>query len=436
MSAIGPGRAERHPWRRAVLLAAAAALLRLAYVFLLTDYPAYLVSDMRGYWHRAHVHLAGAGTGSVEWAVWPPFYHVALAGLLAGLDAIGVEGARWLAATLAVQAVLGGVAVGAVHVVARSVLPRPALADAVAALYAVTYPLVYLSAFVLSENLAVPALALAAACAVHRGAGGGRVPAAGTFLGIAVATRPALGALVPAFLVYAAASGPRGGRLLRVLAFTGGLLAVTGAASVANARLSGGELRGLGANGGVNFFVAQCRVHRLESVFREGGRTLTYRIVHPQFVDEPWRPWVATDHPPYDERYFYGRGLECWRERPLTLLENAAEARKLLWGPLFPSFTSARGFVALDPAFAALIAGAVAVALLGVPLAWVRTGRGTPELWLLWSLLALTLATASLWGAERRFLLPVVFAAYACAASVVVRGGGRAPAMSERPAPA
>jgi hypothetical protein len=399
---------------------AAALLVRLGYVFLATDYPAHLVSDMRGYWERAHFHLAGVPTGSREWALWPPFYHVVLAGLFRFVETLGVGSVHWLGATLGFHAVLGALAAGAVHVLAHGVLRRPAMADGVAILYAVTYPIVYLEAFVLSENVAIPTLAAATTGVAVSRFGSAGLAAGGALLGAAIAARPGLAVLVPAFLGYvclARSGSPR--RAGPLLAFAGALALVIGGVSLGNVRLSDGMLRGIGRNGGVNFFITQCRVHRVDTIFAEGDRTVSYRIVHPQFALETWRTWVATDQPPYAEGYYYRRGVDCWRERPITLVANLPELRKLVWGPFFPSVPRARGFTTLDPVFAVLIAGATVVALVA-PIAWRGRPRPAPELWLLWSLLVLTFLGAYLYGAERRFLLPVVFAAYVCAASVVM----------------
>ncbi len=415
-----PAAGRRHPWRRTAAFGLGGCLVRVAYIWLATDPPSLLVSDMRGYWQRAHLQLAGALTGSEGWAVWPPFYHVTLAGLLRLCQAAGLDPARWLDATLALHAALGGLAVGAVHVLARQVLRRPAMADGVAALYAVTFPIVYLEAFVLAENVAIPALVVGTACVLAARLRAPGLALGGALLGIAVAARPGLAMLVPAFVAYVVPPRRPAGRGLRPLAaLGGGFLVVVGLVSVGNAWLSGGALRGLARNGGLNFFLTQCRVQRLDSLYDDHGRLTRYRIVPPQFADEPWRPWVATDQPPYAERYFYRRGLQCWRERPLTLLENVLELRKLVWGPFFPSVPGARGRTLLGPVFGILIAGATVVAGLA-PLAWRDRARISPELWLLWGLLALTAVAAFFFGAERRFLLPVVFAAYVCAASVVV----------------
>ncbi|HTE40972.1 MAG TPA: hypothetical protein VK629_09080 [Steroidobacteraceae bacterium] len=77
--------------RRLYWLLAISCVVKLLYVFCLTDYSNYLFSDFGGYWNRALERLRGHDTDYDQWAIWPPLPHILLTFFFRVIDLAGLS---------------------------------------------------------------------------------------------------------------------------------------------------------------------------------------------------------------------------------------------------------------------------------------------------------------------------------------------------------
>jgi YD repeat-containing protein len=402
--------------RRPVLwLLVASGCLKLAYVFLLTDYPHYLFSDFQGYWDRARERIDGNEFSYSQWALWPALPHILLSWYLRAVDLAGLSALR-LEAVLAANVLLSTGGVALVFGIAQQTLRHDRWAFAVAALYAFTFPLVYLNAFVMSEHVAVLCV-LGAMWIVLRYRRNGRALAgAGAFLGLAVGLRPALGMLGLPFAAYVAAADWFDRRaVVRAALFAAGFFAVVGGVVFENYRISQGQLVGLAANGGVNFYFAQCRTH--EVISRHNG--YLYRLVSPTTVEYPENGLLDVQRPFHDQSFFGALGWQCLREQPAFWRGALSRIHGLFFGPFLPAASSARGFDFLMAPFRWFFV----FCALSLPLAVFvgrRHGVHAGALALLGGALGVELITVLFFGAEHRYLYPMLAPLYVLCACVVM----------------
>jgi 4-amino-4-deoxy-L-arabinose transferase-like glycosyltransferase len=396
-------------------LLAVSALVKLVYVFALTDYPRYLFSDFWGYWSRALERLGGNELGASQWAIWPPLPHIVLSWYLRAVDLAGLTAWR-LEAVLAANVAMSTASVALVYGIAEQALQRRKWALAVATLYAFTFPLIYFNAFVMSEHLSTLCMLASLWLALRFRASAGVLLAAGLLLGLASAQRPAFGLFGLAFFAYIAAAGGSGRHsLLRAVAFSLGFALVVGAAALEAQRISSGRVAGLGANGGINFYFSHCRPHQVIARYNNED----YSIVAPALADRPENGSMRFDRPVHDQRFFTGLGWQCLREQPDVLAGGLERFRNLFFGPLLPTAPSARGFDSLLPVFRWLLF----FCALALPLAaFVRRESGVrPDaLALLGGLLALAAAGLYIFSAEHRYLYPLAAPLYIVCAAIVL----------------
>lgn len=201
-------------------------------------------------------------------AARPPVYPLALAAVYA-LAGERPEAGR------AFQVALGVLAVALVYALARALIPeRPWAAFVAAALAAVSPQLVFISSYLLAENLYI-VVALLFLLAFARGPAGERRPrrllAAGVLLGIGSLTRPNL---FPFALVVLAAMLLPGGGPLRSRAVRAALVALGIAVSIApwairNGRVIGGPVL-FTTHGGITFYQGNNEVALAEPRYRGG----------------------------------------------------------------------------------------------------------------------------------------------------------------------
>ena len=398
------------------LLLLASAALKLYYVFGLTAYPSYLFSDFGAYWTRALERAAGPQFDYAQWAYWPPVPHILLAWYLNTVRQLGLD--PWqLEAALVANVAASTACVALVYGIARETLGRRALALAVAALYAFTFPLVYFNAFVMSEHGAALFMLAALWLIVRHRQLPWALLAAGAALGLAAALRPALGLFgLPCFLYLALAERlPARAALLRGALFSLGFFMVVAAAVGETSRISRGAVVGLAANGGQNFYFTQCRVSTVTSNYYGG----VYSFTAVSHSERPEYGHVYVDVPMYDQAFFYRLGWRCLREEPHPLSVAAQRAGDLFFGPLLPTVRNAAGFPALFSPFRWLLLACVLLAplaLAGRP----ALGVDPPKVRLLAGILAAAAVTFALFGAEHRYLYPLVPLLYVLAACALL----------------
>lgn len=200
-----------------VLLSAAAAIVRIAYVLAFAG--TRLSDDETSFWAIAGNLARGQGFSYQGRATaWRPPLYTAVLGL-----------ARWTGASVRevqiAQAVLGITAVLATYLCTRLLTRSTAAALVAAAVAAVYPPFIYFSGRLLSENVAIPVYVLALALSVGwlQGRGARWAVACGAAWGLAVLARPTA---IPVAIVCVAAgaatalAGRRAGTGVRRLAET------------------------------------------------------------------------------------------------------------------------------------------------------------------------------------------------------------------------
>jgi hypothetical protein len=374
---------------------------------------------MAGYWGRAFDRFNGHW-GYSQWAVWPPFYHVILASVFHIFSLLRLPNSHWLAAILLLQCLLGSISVYALYCTCKVVLKDKRFAYLSAVLYAITYPIVYFNAFVISENVAIPLLIIATAIVLRSPSNVRRLSLGGIILAIAVGSRPAYLPFIVPFALYAWFAGGDPRTRLRSLAVIVGFVATIGLISTDNYIVSQGRLKGLSSNGGINFCIAQCKIFKIHSDSIFDGGHYVCEIVHPQFSGEPWRGTFITSEPMSNQAFFYHKGLACLKD-PETWWDDFTQLSKLFFGPVFPTFFSAKGYAQLMP-ICNWVLGLLALASIFLPpIQWAINKRSfSMEIGLLWSYLPLTVVLCYFYGSERRFLYSEIFVVYPLLFSVAL----------------
>ena len=381
-----------------------AFLARVIFIFFGTDYADYLTSDMGGYWQRALERFSGNECSVNQYAIWPPFFHIVLSWLFRVLDVFG-----WMKYALEVSLLLGAI-IGALSAWFIGVITLRAtnscqMALGTAAFYGLSYPLVYFSAFMLSENLAIPLAILSLFFAIKCNFRGSLISglalsfAAGVALGFAAGARPPYGIwAMPIFLFmwYSECQVTRKKTsFCRATAFALAFLLCISAISLENRRISSGRVTGLSANGALGLYVGIAKPYLIES-FNEGFH---YIIIPPQSTPYPERYRLKTFHPMYDQAYFLGLTANYIKRHPAFLLEFPSQLANLFVSPLFPGVGSFWGFAYFFPLWRYLF---IMLTLLAVTYPLLRIEK-SPIGWLYYSIVLLMLGLHSIFSSEHRY---------------------------------
>jgi len=375
---------------------------KLLYVFWLTDYSHYLFSDFLGYWDRALGRLQGSDLHYSQWAVWPPLPHIALGGVFRVIDLFGLSAHR-LEVVLIGNALLSTASVAFLYGIVLRLAASSRVALLVAAMYAFAFPLLYLNAFVMSEHPATAALLAAVWLLVRFPGHLGYVGGAGAVLAFAVGLRPAFGLIAVPCGLFVLLAGPFARvSISRAIAFSVGFALVIGGVVAEVGRISGGQLRGLSGNGGINFYFAQCRTHQVTSRYA----SYEYYLIPPATVDLPENGRVVVDRPFHDQGFFTALGWRCVRAQSGLWWRNVGKFHDLFFGPLLPSVNSAWGFGFLLPPFRWLALAMTLVLPLGLVVG--QRARRRDVAALLGGIVAVSLATQYAFNAEHRYVYPLL----------------------------
>ncbi len=386
--------------RRLFWLLAVSCAVKLVYVFLLTEYSQYLFSDFFGYWDRALQRLEGRDLDYHQWAVWPPLPHILLTFFFRIIDALGL-GAYRLEAVLAANVALSTAGVAFVYGIVLRLAASSRAALVVAAIYAFAFPLVYFNAFVMSEHPSVAALLAAVWLLVRYPGHIGYVSAAGALLALAVGMRPAFGLIaIPCGLYVLLAGQFARFSIKRAAMFSAAFLFVIGLVAAEVNRISHGQVRGLSANGGINFYFAQCRTHE---VFSQHS-IYSYQLVPPSTVQRVENGSVLFKEPFHNQAFYTNIGWQCVRAQPGLWWRNFAKLRDIFFGPLLPHVDSAFGYPVLLEPFRWL--GLALALVLPLGFACVRSRRA-PGAALLAGIVFVSFATQYAFNAEHRYLYPI-----------------------------
>jgi 4-amino-4-deoxy-L-arabinose transferase-like glycosyltransferase len=293
----------------------AGALLRLVFTVIHPPYN-YLYADMAGYVERAQALAAGLRLTPYD-ALGQPGTHILLAAPLwiFGSGHGGLVAATWLWWFLSSLIPL------ATWQLARQ-LVGPRAAALAAALAAFNPLLISYGAYFTSEipatALLICALALGYTAAARRNRSGIALLAlAGLFGGAAVVVRPQL---ILNLAVFALALRPW---LLnrRAIAAFACALALPVAGGIWYSSAARGQLTFIASNGGLNFFQEACSVHVL---YLSESPGTSYYFGSPVAAQlNRGTDYYYRGIAPWDEGFFYRRGLECLKRRPLSALADS-----------------------------------------------------------------------------------------------------------------
>ena len=177
------------------------ALIRLVYVLWFADYPAYLFSDMRGYWSRALEYADGDVTAYNQWRLSPVFAHAVLGEILIVLRSLGLPEGAQLGVVLLLNVAMSVASTYFVFDMAWRFSHRRGQALAAAAIFGFFPALIHYDAFVLSENPTIFTVLLSLWLTLKYRRNSGPLLVAGLALGCATMFRTVMGLIgLPCFL--------------------------------------------------------------------------------------------------------------------------------------------------------------------------------------------------------------------------------------------
>ncbi len=435
------------------ILVLAAIAAQLFYDFAFLPWRDLLVSDMGYFWERALRHLGGDERSVSQWFVWPVLPHIAMSWVIRLADAVGLSSYR-LEFYLVLVAILHGSCVYAIYRAAeRLYYKRHDAALMAAALYGFFPPLIHLNGHVLSEGFAQPLLVWSVCMLIYRPLHWWMVALSGAIFGISAAMRPAYGlfGLVLAAIIAVRVSDWKLW-LPRAVALGAGFLVPILANAAYLHHVSEGRMSGIGGNGALVFFMHQCRpggwaiVNPMLLPRGEGFNDCAlYRRIHPPLERSLWvktsmkelkacngrvygqppalmefadRPFLVTPHMPWNKDFFFGLGLECFKQRGLVrqLAGDFWQTRKLFMF-FFPDqvFDDGKKGIRFGFVLKLILASNALFFLCGLMLAWwfklKGGGRVSPLLLVLTGIPALAYLTSMFFAIDGRYLVPSVISA-------------------------
>jgi len=312
--------------------------IKLIYVFHFTHYSNYLSTDMGGYWTRAwQLHNADI-FGINQWAIWPPLFHIMLSNLFKVFTFIGL-GSSQLENILTFNILLCSLSVYYLYRITLSTFKNHLGALLVATMYAFSFMMIYLKAFILSENMAIP-LFIISIWYLFKGAKWQQVVSA-LLLAIATGIRPGYGLFGLPFVLYLFIQKEAIWlRVQKCFIFTLTFFLVVFAIMAHNTYISGGRMKGLSASSGLNNFFAFSKAYGVRSSF-DG---YYYVIYPPSTCDMPENGVLETKTPIYDTESFRKLTKAYIRENPSVLFKKVLDLRDLYFGNMMPWMNDARWF--------------------------------------------------------------------------------------------
>ena len=310
-------------------------ILRVIFVFIFTDYTNYLSSDMGGYWNRANELLEGNVSGIDQWVIWPPFYHILISQVFKVLQLLNMFSYR-LEVVLGLNIFLGSISLYFLYEIIFIITGRKLISFVMLFIYGFAYPIIYMNAYILSENFAIPIVIISFYFLFKD-----KYISSAIFLGIVTACRPPYGIFGLSFVMYLLLNNKSIIQKLYKAAIFSILFFIIIIITIAhNYHISGGKLKGLAACGGVDFYLALYQKYSVDC--RWNG--LYYVIVPPSVVGHPELGSLEVDVPIYDQKYFYHIAWEELSKNPKLWWIKVAMLKELIWGTMFPSANSCKGY--------------------------------------------------------------------------------------------
>ena len=296
---------------------------------------------MSGYWNRALAMNEGNIFSMFHWAAWPVFFKIYLSFLFKIIAFIGLY-KHLLESVLTFHIFLSSISIVFFYFIAKDLINKSPIPMLATLFYAFSYPLIYLNAFILTENIAIPVFIFSVYLLFSSNNKNPRIFFSGIVFGFTVALKPSLAPIFLSFLFYLLLSGKKSGisHLVKSVIFSLGFFLVIFIASSQIFYISKGNVSGLHNSTGANFFLAQCKYRGLSSSYKKHNFSLGPPL---NWKHKEW-PTFKTNHPINDQKYFYDLGWECMKKNPHWLKERVLNLKELFLGNLFPGFSSARYF--------------------------------------------------------------------------------------------
>jgi hypothetical protein len=388
------------------LCAHAVSVLSL-YVFGCTPYQDFLFSDMAKYWTSAMTRLNENPFEDPQFVAWPPLYHIFIAELFRVFRWLGLDGLIRLETVLSVNITAFAVSVYALQRLAIQWFARSEFIFITVLLYAFGFPSLYFNAFLLSGNLGMPLMICAFALIVHKQSLWA-VATGGLLLALAVVVRPSFGPYGLAFvLYYLVRYGMTRQFIGRAALFSAVFFAVVLLGSLEVARISGGKVFGLSANGGLDFFITMSKFHKVDLNY-DGWH---FVVVAPSLSWEPENGTFYTNVPFYEQGYYFSQGWEFLKRNPMRLFRSFEHMGHLFFADMLPSRTDAPGFTFWRPVWDWF--KFIMFLTLGLyAWMWRRLGERKPEFVMMISIILLTLIVSAIFTGEPRYTYAILFIFY------------------------
>lgn len=391
---------------------ACAALVSLAvvtlYVFLGTPYHDFLYNDMQNYWLRAIDRLNGYATEEPQYMAWPPGYHIFLAEFFRGLQWLGLENWVSLETGLTINILAFAGSVYALQRLAVKWFRRPGLILTVVLLYGLGFPSLYFHAFLLPDNLAASLMVMAIAAIVCLR--GWKAPVIAALLfGFATIIRPSIGPYGLAFVLFYFMQWRFSYAFIaRAAVFSAVFFILIAGAAAEVSRVSNGKVTGISISGGLDFFIANSRYHRVDLNY-DGWHNF---VVVPAVSFQPENGRFYSKTPYYEQGYYYELGWEFIKHNPERLLKNFEHVTDLFFADMLPSKPEAPGYSFFRPVWD----GFKFIMLLSMVLyLWLWRGvekEHWPLLAFLLSTIGLTMLVSYLFTGEPRYTYSIIFVFY------------------------
>jgi len=362
---------HRHDKALLLLILITSTLLKIIYVFYFTEYTSYLQSDAGAYWERANHRFLDQPLTMTQWWVWPPFNHIMLSYFFDFVSLTGLADFRH-EATLFANILFSTASAGLFYFTARNWGLGKPVAIVLTTLLGFFFPLIYLNAFVLSETPALFFLSLTLFCIVRKNITLRLILLGGAAIAIAAAFKPSLGiSALPLGLYVLFKDANLKVNLFHAAIFSIGFVIAITPVVYENYRISDGEMKGLGAAAGINYFMKQCRVHKLE--YKKPG--FYYVFIPAMTVDKPYLGSFTGQQPFHKQEYYFSLGHQCVSANSNIWQENLLGMTSLFFGPFYPGYYNADGFRLLMPASRVAMATGLLLAMTGVFLSFFGNNR-------------------------------------------------------------
>jgi len=297
---------------------------------------------MAGYWNNGLTRFNGDIYNIGLYTLFAPFYSFYLAELFKVLTFLNLFNNK-LEIALLLQIVFGTVSVFFLYLASTHIIKSKKLCLYVTFFYAFAYPIIYLNALIMAENLSIPMTIISLGLILTFHKDSYIMFLAGLILAAGVAARPSTGLVLFPYVLYIAFAEQFSKKSLRnAVIFSLGFVLVTGLVVMEISKNSRGEVKSLSGNAGSQFFIGQCKAQLVHCNppgyhFEVGDPGL---LGHPEWA----RMNFETTHPFHDQKYFFERGLQCIRLNPNIWLDDFICLKGIFSKTLFPSMLSARWF--------------------------------------------------------------------------------------------